>query len=1318
VSQFKWSIIDPNSVSGTELANLLNQGEDALHSQHLGTIPPLYAIDGMIWVDVADPLLWQINQREGGVDVPLWQINTVTDSVIFPGAGGTAIWGGIAGTLSDQTDLQNALNAKLNTAGGSMTGTLNMNNNIIGGVATPTVGNEAANKSYVDGLVGGSVWGNITGTLTNQADLVAALNLYLPLTGGTMQGELGISTTMKFTGAGGLEDIKLWTTNFLGATTLNFSPNNDALAAYWFDTGGGTNVIMAGGSLALSVAATNANHAIRKGEVDAGFAPIGSVGTAVWGQVTGTLSNQTDLNNSLNSKLPLLGGTMTGALSMGGSKITNLANPTATGDAARKIYVDTAVSGAAATATWGTINGTLGNQFDLIAKFSEYLRLDGTATMTGAINMNTNRINNLQSPINTTDAATKSYVDTQRNSRVATVGDTMTGTLNGTDIALSGSMTAVLTTGDNAYIGSFGDNAWFGYAGAGGNWLGMAIANEGTTIFYGNSDEVLRLSSAEILASKVLNMGGFKIGNLGTPTAGNEATNKTYVDAKTWAANDITSGVFVDARIPSLATSKITSGTFTNARISQSNVTQHQAALSIAYSQLTGTPSLVTDLNDLSDVTIGGGPYAGTTVLQTTDGNYFEGTLNFTDLFGTASTAQIPNLDASKTTTGSFGTARIPNLATSKITSGTFANARISSSSVTQYTNGLYVDLTNAQTIGGNKTFSNSVTIEGAGHVVGNLQVKGTAKFEDVRFYTEDDTVWTTIQFKNDFGNYLEFNVDDDIQNYTFRTGGGDFVAMGSGIASSSNPPTGPSHLTRKDYVDAKTWAASSVTSGTFATARIPSLATSKITSGTFANARISQSSVTQFTNALYVGLTGNQTISGNKIFNGATTAVGNFAARTTTLLTTGGINPIQIEQRDTFGNFLHFNVLETQNSYLFQDEGNTVLISGAGVTQTAGQAALPASLTRKDWVEGNFLALSGGTMTGQINAGGFTIGNVGTPTAGNEAANKNYVDGLVGGTAWGTITGTLSSQTDLNTALNARLLLTGGTMSGALSMGSKKITNLATPTATTDAARKAYVDDKTWAANDITSGTLADARIPSLATSKTTSGTFANARISSSSVTQHTASLYVALTGNQTINGIKTFGSELRTTNNFRASSTGTTERNMRAFNSQGGVGMYARSDGTATIAQLTSSGAFSKSWIFLNKDGGPEFWFNGAKTVEVSDGNLITTGKLTATGSSFYTGDFWNSNNDNTYTDMFRFLASNGSTAQGTLQTRNSAIPRFLSPSDRRLKENLKVVDPAESMALIEQVVIQDYDIYPDIFRLNPMTGRQRGCNKNWMI
>lgn len=56
------------------------------------------------------------------------------------------------------------------------------------------------------------------------------------------------------------------------------------------------------------------------------------------------------------------------------------------------------------------------------------------------------------------------------------------------------------------------------------------------------------------------------------------------------------------------ATSDTTSGAFTDARIGQSNVTQHQAALSIASSQITGTKTsaYISDFTEASQDAVGG----------------------------------------------------------------------------------------------------------------------------------------------------------------------------------------------------------------------------------------------------------------------------------------------------------------------------------------------------------------------------------------------------------------------------------------------------------------------------------------------------------------------------------------------------------------------------------------------------------------------------------------------------------------------------------------------------------------------------------------
>ncbi len=83
-------------------------------------------------------------------------------------------------------------------------------------------------------------------------------------------------------------------------------------------------------------------------------------------------------------------------------------------------------------------------------------------------------------------------------------------------------------------------------------------------------------------------------------------------------------------------------------------------------------------------------------------------------------------------------------------------------------------------------------------------------------------------------------------------------------------------------------------------------------------------------------------------------------------------------------------------------------------------------------------LLLAGGTMLGAINMGTNKITNLGTPTAGTDAATKTYADGVV--------SGYLKADGSVS-------------MSGALAMGTNKITGLGTPTLSTDAATKAYVD-------------------------------------------------------------------------------------------------------------------------------------------------------------------------------------------------------------------------------------------------------------------
>lgn len=113
-------------------------------------------------------------------------------------AGGGGTWGSITGTLSAQTDLQNALNAKLSITGNG-SGLTNLNASALssGTVDTARLGSGTANTStYLRGdgtwaaMSGGISWGGITGTLSGQTDLQNALNAKASLTGANFSGNI------------------------------------------------------------------------------------------------------------------------------------------------------------------------------------------------------------------------------------------------------------------------------------------------------------------------------------------------------------------------------------------------------------------------------------------------------------------------------------------------------------------------------------------------------------------------------------------------------------------------------------------------------------------------------------------------------------------------------------------------------------------------------------------------------------------------------------------------------------------------------------------------------------------------------------------------------------------------------------------------------------------------------------------------------------------------------------------------------------------------------------------------------------------------
>ena len=157
--------------------------------------------------------------------------------------------------------------------------------------------------------------------------------------------------------------------------------------------------------------------------------------------------------------------------------------------------------------------------------------------------------------------------------------------------------------------------------------------------------------------------------------------------------------------------------------------------------------------------------------------------------------------------------------------------------------------------------------------------------------------------------------------------------------------------------------------------------------------------------------------------------------------------------------------------------QGNGIIIAADGTTSAA------------------VLSVAGKTGAVTLDKADVGLGNVDNTSDANkpistamQAALNDKQDELVSGTNIKTINGaSILAAGDLELATKAELgdylELAGGTMTGAIAMGSNKITGLGTPTAASDAATKDYVDSVAVGALK-PSGSVAFANLPALSAS------------------------------------------------------------------------------------------------------------------------------------------------------------------------------------------------------------------------------------------
>lgn len=318
----------------------------------------------------------------------------------------TALGARIDSLSSDVTQQINDFKTEVNGKLDSMESTINQMQTTVESLTTQ-VDNLSQNVTNLSGAV--STMQNTVNTLqqnfTSLTEAVAGINDELDK---IQSGDL-VLPYLKNTG-----DTGTGTYNFTGATVNVAAPTADANAAtkkYVDDA----DKVNAAAIAAETVRATNKENELNtaitteKERAEAAESSLSGLinqettdrkaaDNALETKITQEVEDRTEADNAIKQEIENLtngttampyvkksGDTMTGALDMQNHKVTNVAAPTETADAANKGYVDTAVS--------GLTNGTT---------VMPYVKKAGD-TMTGALN--------LPAPTENANAANKKYVD-------------------------------------------------------------------------------------------------------------------------------------------------------------------------------------------------------------------------------------------------------------------------------------------------------------------------------------------------------------------------------------------------------------------------------------------------------------------------------------------------------------------------------------------------------------------------------------------------------------------------------------------------------------------------------------------------------------------------------------------------------------------------------------------------------------------------------------------------------------------------------------------------------------------------------------------
>jgi len=294
---------------------------------------------------------------------------------------------------------------------------------------TTTVTTADINGGNIDGTVIGAS-SSAAGSFTTVSTSGQATLATVDINGGAIDGTIiGATTPAAITGT------TVTATSFVGPVTGNITGNvtgnvtgdltGDVTGNVTASSGSSTfNDVTINGTLNMDAATTAtitnlstpvaSGDAASKGYVDTQVANLvdsapGTLDTL--NELAAALGDDpnfsTTITTSIATKLPLAGGTMTGAIAMGTNKITGLGDPTAAQDAATQNYVTT-----------------------------NFLDLTG-GTMTGAIDMGSSKVTTTYAPVNGPDLTNKTYVDSILGSATAASASAAAAATSETNAATS-----------------------------------------------------------------------------------------------------------------------------------------------------------------------------------------------------------------------------------------------------------------------------------------------------------------------------------------------------------------------------------------------------------------------------------------------------------------------------------------------------------------------------------------------------------------------------------------------------------------------------------------------------------------------------------------------------------------------------------------------------------------------------------------------------------------------------------------------------------------------------------------------------------------